>query len=437
MNKLQGWLLISTSIFIVTFIIFQMNNEDTKIPNTKPVEVKKVDINTKLPYTRQVYEDDQKPEDITYRILFDFMKKLESDGAIAGTGFTRFTKLSGDDNSFVVAVVFDVWLPEGTPKIDYSWGRMRENRRVPNIVWKLTINKEAENLTYTITNIERITDTQIGLPPVESMEEYRKKAGIEEQSESIDYEIRDNKLRVTYDKGKRWRVVPVPSEYLLFDGYNTSELVDDSYVITPDITAFVLNKGLSVLISKDKGESWNEVLVSDQLPALRLQILGFTSAQDGYLIVTGDKTMSWEANFIFKTNDGGQSWNNVGSVDGTSNLVTDGGFINNQLGFVSFGVYNYEGQPPSPNLYRTPDGGVNWERVEVPIPAEYQGFFKVAEIPTFNGSEGTLLVNQGQDGDYLGGKVLAKFTSQDQGKTWSFSGLVDPEWGASCKVRTN
>lgn len=427
MNKLQSWLLISISIFIVSFIIFQMNNDDTENPNTKPVEVKKVDINSKLPYTRQVYEGDQKPEDITYRILFDFMKKLESDGAITYTNYNRFTKLSGDENSFVVAVVFDVWLPEGTQKIDCGWGKMQENRMVPNIVWKLTINKEAENLTYTITNIERITDTQIGLPPVETLEEYRKKAGIEEQSESIDYEIRDNKLRVTYDNGKRWRVVPVPIEYLLFDGYNTSELVDDSYVITPDITAFVLNKGLSVLISKDKGESWNEVLVSDQLPALRLQILGFTSAQDGYLIVTGDKTMSWEANFIFKTNDGGQSWNNVGSVDGTSNLVTDGGFINNQLGFVSFGVYNYEGQPPRPNLHRTTDGGVNWERVEVPIPAEYQGFFKVAEIPTFNGSEGTLLVNQGQDGDYLGGKVLAKFTSQDQGQTWSFSGLVDPD----------
>lgn len=154
--------------------------------------------------------------------------------------------------------------------------------------------------------------------------------------------------------------------------------------------------------------------------------LGFTSDKDGYLIVTGDKTMSSEVHFIFKTNDGGQSWSNVGPVDDTYRLVTDGGFINDQLGFMSFGEYRYEDQPPVPYLYRTTDGGGNWERVEVPIPEEYLGYFTIAEIPTFHGTEGTLLVNQGPVGDYLGGKVLAKFTSQDQGKTWSFAGLVDP-----------
>jgi photosystem II stability/assembly factor-like uncharacterized protein len=205
------------------------------------------------------------------------------------------------------------------------------------------------------------------------------------------------------------------------------QLLDGSYVITPKITAFALNQGTWVLVSRDKGKSWSRTLVSDKLPSIRMLKLGFTSDLNGYLIVTGDKTMSWEANFIFKTNDGGQSWNNVGSVDGVFNLVTDGGFINDQLGFISFGELRYEGKPPVPNLYRTTDGGANWERVEVPIPEEYQGYFTIAEIPTFHGTEGILLVNQGPQGDYLGGKVLAKFTSKDQGKTWSFTGLVDPD----------
>ncbi|HJV18126.1 MAG TPA: hypothetical protein VJ546_12270 [Bacillales bacterium] len=114
-------------------------------------------------------------------------------------------------------------------------------------------------------------------------------------------------------------------------------------------------------------------------------------------------------------------------MDGVFNLVTDGGFINDQLGFISFGELRYEERPPIPNLYRTIDGGSNWERVEVPIPEEYQGYFTIAEVPTFHGTEGTLLVNQGPQGDYLVGKVLAKFASKDQGKTWSFAGLVDPD----------
>ncbi|EKN71732.1 oxidoreductase [Neobacillus bataviensis LMG 21833] len=428
MNKAQGRLLIIISVLTVALIIFQMVNDNHENPIPKPVEVKKADINSKLPYTSQVEEYDQKPETIAYRIWFDFIKSLENDGIIANPTFTRFTKLSGDENSFVVAVVFQVQLPEETQEIDYGWGKMQNDRVVPNIVWKLTINKE-ENLTYTLANIEKTTDTQIGLPPIETLKEYHKKAGIKKLSKSIKYEIKDEKLKVTYDNGQNWKVVPVAIDALFSGGSNGAEqqLLEGSYVITPEITAFALNQETKVLVSRDKGKSWNEALVSNQLPSLRMLKLGFTSDQDGYLILTGDKTMSWEAHFIFKTNDGGQSWYNVGSVDETYDLVTDGGFINDQLGFISFGEYRYEGQPPKPNLYRTTDGGGKWERVEVPIPAEYQGYFTVAEIPTYLGTEGTLLVNQGPEGDYLGGKVLAKFTSKDQGKTWTFAGLVDPD----------
>jgi hypothetical protein len=407
---------------------FQMVNKEQENPNLKPVKVKKADINSKLPYTIKVEENDQKPETFAYRIWFDFIKSLESEGFITNPAFTRFTKLSGDENSFVAAVVFQVQLPKGTPKIDYAWGKMQDDRVVPNIVWKLTI-KKGENLTYTLTNIERTTDTKIGLPPVETTEEYRKKAGMEKSSESIRYEIKNETLRVTYDNGKNWRIVPAKMGEIFSGESNGSEqqLLAGSYVITPKITAFVLNQGTWVLVSRDKGKSWNRTLVSDKLSSIRMLKLGFTSDQNGYLIVTGDKTMSWEANFIFKTNDGGQSWNNLGSLDDVFNLVTDGGFINDQLGFISFGELRYEGQPPIPNLYRTTDGGANWERVEIPIPDEYQGYFTIAEVPIFHGTEGTLLVNQGPQGDYLGGKVLAKFASKDQGKTWSFAGLVDPD----------
>ncbi|RHW43515.1 exo-alpha-sialidase [Neobacillus notoginsengisoli] len=413
-------------VAIVTVLILQLNHREQKIPNVKPVEVKKAEIDSKLPYTLQVVEGDEKPETIAYRFWFELMDRLLQEGAIAGKTFTRFTKLAGDENSFIVAAVFQVQLPEA-PKIDYGLGKADENRVVPDIVWKLSINK-GEGLTYTLTNIERTTDTKIGLPPVESMEDYQKKAGIKDQSKGIDYEMKDDTLRVTYDGGENWKVVPVAVGDLVRGDSNDpqEQLMDGSYVMTPEITAFLLN-GVRVLTSRDKGETWNEVLVSNQLPALRLQKLGFTSGQDGYLILTGEKTMSWEAHFVFKTNDGGRSWHNAGSVKDVYSLVTDGGFINGQLGFISFGEIRYEGQPPKPNLYRTADGGANWEPVEVPIPEEYLGYFTVAEIPVFNGTEGTLLVNQGPNGDYLGGNVLAKFVSRDQGKTWSFVGLVDPD----------
>jgi photosystem II stability/assembly factor-like uncharacterized protein len=442
MKKSRSRLLIFISISMVVFIMFRMVNRETENPNPKPVPVavKKADINSRLPYSLEVEEEavNIKPESVAYRIWSGFVNSLESDGTLVDARYLRFTKLSEDVDSFVFAVVFEVHLPEGTQEIDYGWGKMQDNQVVPNIVWKLTINRVGD-LTYTLTNIERTTDTQIGLPPVETWDEYLKNAGIKEPSESIRYEIMDETLRVTYDNGKNWQVVPVAFEELFGIGYNGSKklLLDGSYVITPEKTAFVLEENimgiseiytkLRVLISNDKGESWNTVLVSDKLPPLRMRILGFTSDQEGFLIFTGDKTMSWEANFVFKTNDGGQSWYNVGPVDDVFSLVTDGGFINDQLGFISFGEYRLDAQPPTPNLYRTTDGGANWERVEVPIPQEYQGYFTIAEIPIFDGTEGTLLVNQGQVGDYMGGKVLAKFTSLDQGKKWAFAGLIDPD----------
>jgi hypothetical protein len=201
MKKTQSRLLIFISIIIGIFFIFQMVNKDHENPNTKQVKVKKADINVKLPYTLQVEDLDQKPETIAYQIWFDFVKNLESDGLIVNPAYTRFTKLSGNENSFVAAVVFQVQLPEGTQKVDYGWGKMQDNRVVPNIVWKLTINKD-QNSTYTLTNIERTTDTQIGLPPVETLKEYQKKSGIKKASEKTYYEIKNEKLRVTYDNGK-------------------------------------------------------------------------------------------------------------------------------------------------------------------------------------------------------------------------------------------
>ncbi|WP_084795405.1 WD40/YVTN/BNR-like repeat-containing protein [Bacillus sinesaloumensis] len=423
MKKRQLGLLL-VILLCIAILIVEVFKDDKEELNPEPVE-NAANINDKLPYTLKVDADDKRPEIIAYRILFDFMKSLEDDGIISNASYTRFTKLSGDENTFVVATVFQVQLPESGPQVDYKWGEIQENRVVPNIVWKLTINKLDQD-TYTLANIERSNDIQIGLPPVETLEDYHKKAGIEEDAERNKYQIKDEKLMVTYDNGRNWKTVPVPIDNLIISGYNESNLAEGSYVITPEKTAFVLDSTLRILMSTDKGESWNEVVISEQLPPLRLRILGFTSEQDGYLIVTGDKTMSSEANFIFKTIDGGQSWNNVGSVE-HYRLVTDGGFINDQLGFISFGEYREESKPPIPNLYRTTDGGVNWERVEVPIPEEYLGYFTIAEIPTFTGTEGTLLVNQGPNGDYLGGNVLAQFSTQNQGKTWSFSGLVDPD----------
>lgn len=48
------------------------------------------------------------------------------------------------------------------------------------------------------------------------------------------------------------------------------------------------------------------------------------------------------------------------------------------------------------------------------------------ETPYIEGYKLFLLVGQGPEGDFKGGKLMAKYKSQDKGKSWEFVELVEP-----------
>ncbi|MCJ8008615.1 sialidase family protein [Lederbergia wuyishanensis] len=423
-NRL-GIIIIILLIAIVCLMFFYPKSEKEPIGNMPNDKFNEKAIHQKLPLTITVSEDDTKAETIAYRLWFDLMQSFKDDGLIKNAYFKRFHLLEGNENEFIVAVVYQVELGEG---VETSFGGENEEGLVDNIVWKLRIRKDAE-ATYTLANFENSNDSLIGLPTVQDEESYQKEAGIA-TNEDFRYEIANGILKITYNNGKSWVEVPATIEELFGGDFSGSKnyLIDGSYIIYPQKTAFVLssNQELFLLITTNQGKTWDKVLIKDQLPSVRQRFVGFTSVMNGYLIFTCDRTMSSEANFVMKTNDGGKTWEAAGSVDEIYSLVTDGNFINDKLGFISFGSINIMDQPPRPLLYRTNDGGSNWEEVEVPIPDEYKGIFIVAEAPVFKDGLGILIVNQGPNGDYLGGNVLAKFISEDEGKTWVFSSLVDP-----------
>ncbi|MBS4219921.1 exo-alpha-sialidase [Bacillus sp. FJAT-49711] len=424
-QKRLGIIIVLFLIVVVSFMLFYPKNEEKPIESLPINEFGENEVNQKLPLTLEVGEDDKKPETIAYRLWFDLIQSFKDEGLIENAYFKRFHFLEGDENDFVVAVVYQVEPRENTHT---SFGEVNEEGLVDNIVWKLRIRKDSR-LIYTLESFEKSTDTLIGLPPVQDEESYQKEAGIEPH-EDFRYEIANEMLKITYDNGKGWVEVPATMEELFGGDYSGSkeDLIDGSYIINPQKTAFVLVSGeeMYLLMTMDQGKTWNKVLIKDQLPSVRQRFIGFTSEKDGYLIFTCDRTMSFEANFVMKTHDGGKTWEMAGLVEETQRLVTSGGFINDMLGFISFGTVNVMDEPPRPSLYRTDDGGGNWEEVEVPIPDEYKEIFTIAEIPVFKDGHGTLIVNQGPNGDYLGGKVLAKYTSEDEGKTWVFSSLIDP-----------
>lgn len=392
----------------------------------------KEDLNHSLPLTVTEKADERNQENIAYHLWIQYLQQFQETTTsswkrISNVGNSQIQILAGDENQFAVGVTFDAKLEKGKWSAHRNWGKVQADGTIKGIQWTLRIKKTGENV-YTLERIEKTSQAVAGLDPVK--DRYQKEAGIKLPDKNNRYEIVNEVLKLTYDNGVHWRAVPITISNLFEGAYSGSkqELIAGSYVITPERTAFVIgnNENVRILLSTDKGNNWREVPVPNSLPGIRMRLLGFTSEQNGYLILTGDKTMSWEANAIFKTNDGGKSWVELGKV-GEQRLITDGGFINDQLGFVSFGSINVMDQPPRPSLYRTTDGGLNWAEVEIPIPVEYKGIFVEAEIPTFDGSQGTLLVNQGPSGDYQGGKVMARYISLDEGATWTFANLVDPD----------
>lgn len=401
----------------------------------------KVDFTKQLPMVMTTELDQQDFEHIAYGFWMELMNSYVGEGIsswkrLSDVRYERFQLLAGDENDFAVGVTFSAKLAKKNWSIHNNWGKVQKDGTVEDIQWTLRIKKIGE-YTYSLEEIEETTDAIAGLPPVKDT--YQKEAGIKVPDANHRYEIRNEQLMITYNNGDDWIAVPTTLNELFVGDYSGSrdELIEGSYLISEERTAFIVGEAIvskdgvlqdqiQLLQTVDAGKTWQTYVITDS-PSIRARYFGFTSENDGYLIISEDRTMGFEANAIYTTNDGGESWKQAGIVEQTNRHVTGGGFSNEQLGFISFGANMEDDGAEHPALYRTNDGGQSWEEVNIPIPVEYTGIFTIAEIPVIDGTQGALLVNQGPNGDYEGGKVLARFTTVDEGATWFFSNLVDPD----------
>ncbi|WP_079529306.1 WD40/YVTN/BNR-like repeat-containing protein [Halobacillus hunanensis] len=243
-------------------------------------------------------------------------------------------------------------------------------------------------------------------------------------NDRVSYTLQNNELNITYDKGNNWVKVPIEKD-LLFNGEyngNERELINGSYILTEERAAF-LYKQEKVLLkySLDQGTTWEESVVTEALPALRFRKVDFLNDRFGYAVLSGNRTMSQELSTVFLTHDGGKTWKETASPE-TTRLIADGGFVDESTGFMSYGTIN----PQEPSLYVTQDEGRTWNKAVIHIPEKYDKVFVQAEFPVKEYNHLSVLLNQGPNGDYAGGKVKGKFISKDNGLTWDFSMEVQP-----------
>jgi len=365
-------------------------------------------------------------------------KYISTSKAISGVDISKIQVLNADENTVLVA--FSCAPRSNITDYFSSWdGYMTEGK----LVCEWVIQFQVEDL---YDNTARIFAKSIQLPqeyglttstPDSTSTEKQSKASTTNSqntsgSDLYTYEIKDQKLEVTFNGGEKWIAVPVDISNLSLNDDKIT-LPDGSYQVSLEKSAFLYGGNivsgktipLTMIYSNDKGSNWTSALIAD-ITGVNFYYVDFVNEKEGFVVVTYNKKDDVETTMIMKTADGGESWTKVGSGPIT-NIVSGVRFIDSKIGYIS---YEYMDGMES-NLYRTTDGGVTFTPVILGIQQFedantkllWNSIYKDIQVPTID-DDGilTLIVTQGSAGDYNGGDTVAKYQSFDSGGTWKYVG---------------
>ena len=221
--------------------------------------------------------------------------------------------------------------------------------------------------------------------------------------------------------------IPVPLSEILdrgdeMDGKLTN-LQKGSYQVDENKIIFAyggsgINPFSVVFYEEESGSFKKSVVTNDFFGGRKIFINFPENSQEGFLIVTGERVVWQETAILFRTTDGGKSWQEVGPTGPdvytqTHFLTIAAGFISNEVGFLTVR------DPDAPEIWRTADGGVTWEKQTLPYVRQYHG---MAYMPIEKDGVLTLYVGMEDYSEYEGTK--AKYESTDDGATWKYCGIV-------------
>jgi hypothetical protein len=243
----------------------------------------------------------------------------------------------------------------------------------------------------------------------------------------------DGTLTFSYENGKYTATFPnkTPLPPPIHTG--TTNMFMPCVYISQNRTAVAFvdnNLQFKLMISNDMGKTWFTATFSDQPRKIYEKIfnfpensndayffeianLGFTSKNDGWLILTSPPAAGSEQSIIYKTDDGGNIWSlitdDIGLVNNANFVNTNVGFICNRLG----------------NILRTTDGGKTWSELILTPPAKINTSsgekMDCNYVPYFISSKGYLTVTAFT----FSGKYLFYYISNDCGKTWNYDPSMD------------
>ncbi|SHI14903.1 BlaR1 peptidase M56 [Sporobacter termitidis DSM 10068] len=194
------------------------------------------------------------------------------------------------------------------------------------------------------------------------------------------------------------------------------EMPDTGFYVSAQKTAIAYggdNEPIQVLVSDDKGATWNTYAVDNSDNSRAAKFIGFITQDDGYLVASPGSALGTSKNFVYLTSDGGKTWKETGNPnDLHSRNMTGAGFSSKDIGFIGFRVDDAVG----PTIYWTQDQGKTWAKFDMKMPGQFDGYYKTPMSPVFSGNEGLWPISL-RKGDDMSTIYM---TSEDYGKTWRY-----------------
>lgn len=195
------------------------------------------------------------------------------------------------------------------------------------------------------------------------------------------------------DEGTTW-VDVTPGKVATIFGFLAFNDVQ-AYVASPSTSG-----DIDVFVTRDGGVSWTStsIRVDNAAGGWNSVFIAMADEGRGLLSVETIHGASTAEVVLFRTDDGGSSWTQLGPQD----LV-------GPLAFSDADHVWASAEPEGQTLLESTDGGVTWSPVTLPMPSTNE--FTTVGTPQFYASDGVVLVMQGQ--------TLLTFHSADAGQTWT------------------
>lgn len=352
----------------------------------------------------------------------------------------RITEMEDLDNGFVqIDYSLYVFLPSSRLVGDLGAYPTDDPRIYED---QMVLQFERDGALWTVTDKMRPAAWQIAyLPEIQEEREKQIDHYKMDTSKEYTYYILDETLYVSYNAGET--LVEVPGGYARVcvdpNGRYHEALPDNSYLISPEFTAFIgFHSGLSAYLyySTDSGQTWEEQLICDYAYYAN-SFLSLTESGI-YATVATDRGLGSDYYSIFFSSDF-VNWTSI-PLSGTTRNFTCVYWPTDGVGYFSCNsvVETLETQPDGTtqkimedNCFSyTPDNGETYQMLRYPVEQfiDELGYNPFDTLEAMYQEDGVLymIVGQGDDGDYAedGIHVSALYQSTD-GVNFTFVETID------------